>query len=88
MVEFIAEAVDVEIQVRSDGTVRPIGFSWGGRRYRIESWGRESVEERDGRSLHCYLVQTRGGDTWELGRDTETAQWLLMRHWAARHQAV
>jgi len=88
MVEFVAEAVSVEVQVRSDGEVRPLAFSWRGRGYQIESWGRHGVEVRDGRSLHCYLVQTPGGDTWELGQDTETAQWLLMRHWAVRHRAI
>jgi hypothetical protein len=38
--------------------------------------------------VHCYLVQTTGPETWELCRDTETAQWTLVRHWAREYQIV
>jgi hypothetical protein len=88
MLEFINEPVTVEVRVPPDGTVRPLAFVWRGRRLQIESWGRESTETRDGRTLHCYLIQTPGPETWELCQDTETAQWLLARHWAERYRAV
>jgi hypothetical protein len=88
MIDYIDEPVSVEIETRNDGKILPLGFSWNGRHYRIETWGRDGVEVRDGRSLHCYLVQTANSETWELCQDTDTAQWRLMRHWAVRHQAV
>lgn len=88
MVEFIDELVSVDIQVRTDGTVAPLGFAWQGQHRRVESWGRESIGTREGREQHCYLVQTSDGETWELCRDTKTAQWTLMRHWAHGSRTV
>ncbi len=88
MVEFVNEPVNVEVQVRRDGTARPLAFAWGGRRFQIESWGRESSQIRDERTVHCYLVQTAGLETWELCQDMETSQWTLVRHWPSRHRAV
>jgi hypothetical protein len=88
MVEFVREPVSVEVQVRRDGTARPVAFSWRGHRYGVESWGRESRENSDGGTLHCYLVQTAGFVTWELCQDVDTAQWILVRRWAGRHRPV
>ena len=82
MLEFINEPVSVESRLRQDGTILPLAFVWRGQRYRIESWGREETKAQDGRSLHCYLVQTTGPETWELCQDIENAQWTLTRHWA------
>jgi nicotinamide-nucleotide amidase len=87
-VEFLREPVGVDIHLRRDGTAIPLGFAWRSRHYRIESWGRESAEVRDGHTWHCYLVQTAGAETWELCQDTETAQWHLVRHWAAKPPSV
>lgn len=81
MVEFVNEPVDVEIRVRSNGTGRPLAFVWRGRRYEVESWGREAHEEREGRAVRCHLVQTAGAGTWELCRDAETGVWTLTRRW-------
>ena len=88
MFEFVDEPVSVEVQVRRDGTVRPMAFTWRGRRYQIESWGRESSDTQSRPTRHCFLVQTSGFDSWELCQDTETAQWMLVRHWAAKYRAV
>jgi nicotinamide-nucleotide amidase len=88
MVEFINESVGVDVQMRPDGTATPLGFAWRSRHYRIESWGRQKVETKDGHTWRYYLVQTAGGETWELCRDIETAQWRLARHWAAGPQAI
>jgi hypothetical protein len=88
MPEFIDELVGVDIQMHPDGTVTPLGFTWHTRHFKIESWGRRRTDTRDGRRRQVYLVQTLDGDTWELGRDAETAQWHLMRHWAVRHKMV
>ncbi len=81
MVEFVDEAVDVELRARSDGTARPLAFVWRGRRYEIESWGREGPEERQGRPVYCHLVQTAGAGTWELCRDAQVGRWFLNRRW-------
>ncbi len=88
MVEFIDEPVGVDVQVRSDGTATPLRFAWRSRHYRIESWGRQRTETKDGRTWRFYLVQTAGGETWELCRDMETAQWRLTRHWGGGPRAV
>jgi hypothetical protein len=82
MVTFRDDPVGVETQRRPDGTVRPLAFVWRGRLYRIVSWGRESAAGQGEGACHCYLVQTANLETWELCRDTETAQWTLRRHWA------
>jgi hypothetical protein len=88
MIEFVNEPVSVEVQPRHDEPPRPLAFVWHGRHYQIESWGRESLEAKETRTLHCYLVQTAGPETWELCQETETAQWLLMRHWARTTQVI
>jgi hypothetical protein len=88
MVEFINEPVSVEAKARHDGVFLPLAFVWRGRRYQIESWGRESAEVREGRSVHRYMVQSTNLETWELCLDTETAQWTLTRHWARKHLAL
>lgn len=88
MLEFINEPVSVEVQLYQEEKVRPRAFLWRGRRFQLESWGRESTEIRDGHTVHCYLVQTAGPETWELCQDTETAQWTLTRHWASRFTVV
>jgi hypothetical protein len=83
-VEFVNEPVGVETLVRQDGTGRPVFFSWRGRRFQIESWGRESTRTAGDQTLRCCLVQTPGPETWELCQDVETAQWTLTRHWAGK----
>jgi len=88
MVEFINESVGVDAQMRPDGTATPLGFAWRSRHYRIESWGRQGVETKDGHTWRYYLVQTAGGETWELCRDIETAQWRLTRRWAGGPQPI
>jgi len=88
MVEFIDESVGVDVQRRSDGTATPLGFTWRSHQYRIESWGRQRAETKDGHTWRCYLVQTAGGETWELCQDIETAQWRLTRRWAGGRQAI
>ena len=86
MVEFLNEPVSVEVQLRRDGSARPMAFVWHGRRLEIVSWGREGTEEREGRTVHCYLVQTAGLESWELCQDTETAGWMVARHWAPKYR--
>lgn len=88
MVEFVNEPVSVEVRLRQDGTARPLAFEWRGRRFRIESWGREGTETREGNTVHCHMVQTTGLETWELCQNTEASQWILVRHWTRRHGAV
>lgn len=88
MVEFIKEPVSVEVQIRRDGTARPVAFAWRGQRYLIDSWGREGRVAVDGRSRHCYLVQTAGLETWELCQDVDEARWTLVRRWSGRHRPV
>jgi hypothetical protein len=81
-VEFVNELVGAEIVPRRNGTTQLLAFVWRGRRFQIESWGRESTKILGDRTLHCSLVQTAGPETWELCQDKETAQWMLTRHWA------
>jgi hypothetical protein len=88
MFELVNDPVSVEVQVRRDGTARPLAFSWHSHRYEITSWGREGTVTREDRTLRCYLVQTSGFESWELCQDIKTAQWTLARHWARRYRAV
>jgi PncC family amidohydrolase len=88
MFEFVNEPVSVEVQMRQDGTPRPLAFVWRGRRVQITSWGRQSAEVHDGRARTCHLIQTADLETWELCQDTETAHWTLVRHWAQQRRAV
>lgn len=88
MLEFINQPVNVEVRVQPDGAVRPLAFLYQARRYQIETWGRDAEETLEGRTVHCYLVQSAGPETWELCQDTETAQWTLRRHWADTYRAV
>jgi hypothetical protein len=88
MVEFIYEPVAVEVQLRPDGAVKLLAFAWRGRRFQVQSWGREGEETRDGHAVRCYLVQTAGPQTWELCQEIETAHWLLARRWAVRTRTI
>jgi hypothetical protein len=88
MVEFVREPVTVEVQVRRDGTARPVAFGWRGHRYEVESWGREGRATSDDHTLHCYLVQTAGFETWELCQDVDDGRWTLVRRWAGGHRLV
>jgi hypothetical protein len=88
MIEYLNEPVTVELRYYESQKTRPLAFIWRGHRYQIESWGRESAEIRDGKAAQCYLVQTAHLETWELCQDNETAQWVLVRHWAAGHRVV
>ncbi len=89
MLEFIDEPVSVEVRLHQDGSVIPVAFVWHGRRFQVESWGRETTETTEsGRTARTYLVQTAGRETWQLRLDSEAAQWTLARHWAASHQVA
>lgn len=78
---FVNEPVVVEVRGKKGEDMVPLAFVWGGRRFEIDSWGREDLAVKSGRSLRCYLVQTAGGETWELCHDAESCQWMLTRHW-------
>jgi PncC family amidohydrolase len=88
MVEFVNEAVNVEAQLRRDGTASPQAFVWRGRRFQIASWGREGVKTSGGRACRYHLVQTPDLESWELCQDTETGAWTLARRWPRRRRAV
>jgi nicotinamide-nucleotide amidase len=85
-IEFVNEQVNVETRVHQGEAVVPVAFTWRGRRFKIDSWGRETSKKQGELSLRCYLVQTDGRETWELCHDRETAQWMLVRHWAGSPQ--
>jgi len=88
MVRYLHEPVQVEARLRADGALYPLAFCWQDRRFAIESWGRERIETSDGQTVHCFLVQTDGPETWELCYRKNTAQWILTRHWAAHDRMV
>jgi hypothetical protein len=88
MVEYINEPVAVEVQLRPDGAVKPLAFVWHGRRFQVQSWGRETEETHEGRAVRRYMVQTAGPQTWELCQEIETAHWTLARRWAGSTRTV
>ena len=81
MIEFVNQAVSVEVRLRQDGTAVPQAFAWRGRRHKVISWGRVSTKSGGEGRFRCHLVQTAGPETWELCQDTRTVQWTLTRHW-------
>ena len=85
---FVNEPAAVEVRHRRDGSVVPLAFVWQGRRYEVESWGRENEKVAEERAVRCYLVQTAGAETWELCLDKETAQWTILRRWAGRFRVA
>jgi len=82
MVEFVDEAVTVEVERLAGGQVRPLAFVWRGCRYQIVAWGRESEAERASGIMRCVLVQTAGPVTWELCQDAASGEWRLGRRWS------
>lgn len=88
MLQFINEPVFVSSTQDKHGTPMPQTFAWQGRTHTITAWGRSDVKMCDDRRIRCHMVQTSDLETWELCQDAETAQWTLMRHWAARGRIV
>lgn len=85
---FINEPVSVKLREHRGTTLLPTAFVWRGRRFEIDSWGRQSAKVQGGQPFQCHLVQTADRQTWELCQDEETAQWTLTRHWAERSQLL
>jgi hypothetical protein len=88
MIKYINEPVPVETKTRQDGTLLPTAFTWRKQTFIVTSWGRESFQDREGQSIHCYLVQTSDLTTWELCWNKSLAQWVLSRHWASEYRIV
>lgn len=88
MQEFIGERVMVEVSLRREEAPLPVAFSWRGQRFAIETWGRERDLTQGSTTVHCYMVQTAGPETWELCLEKEKAQWTLRRRWAGQPRRV
>ena len=69
------EAIAVEVRLKADGTIRPLAFSWRGKRYRVTSIGRQW--EQDGE--RHFLVMTAGEQVYELAYRQKEGDWRLRR---------
>ena len=69
------EAIDVEVHLMADGAIRPLAFSWRGRRYRVTSIGRQW--EQDGE--RHFLVMTLDEQVYELAYLQKEGGWRLRR---------
>jgi len=78
---LVEEAVDTLIRVMPNGNVRPTSFIWRDRTRYVADIGREWEERVAGKLVHCYLIQTVDGNTFELHWDAGENRWTLHRAW-------
>jgi len=71
----VNEAIVVDVRFKADGTIRPLAFSWRGKRYRVASLGRqwEQAGERH------FLVMTTDEQVYELAYLPKEECWRLRR---------
>jgi hypothetical protein len=69
------EPIAVEARFERDGTLRPLSFDWKGRRYLVESQGRQ-WEEKD---VQHFLVMVGEDQVFELAYFPSENQWKLIR---------
>ncbi len=73
--KFVNEPISVEVHIPADGAVRPIAFSWQGRRYTVADLGRTWVVEDGARR---FLVMTPAQEVFELALMPD-GRWMLAR---------
>jgi hypothetical protein len=71
----VNEAIAVEVRLKADGAIRPLAFSWRGKRYRVASIGRQW--EQDGE--RHFLVMTPDERVYELAYLQKEGGWRLRR---------
>ena len=71
----MTESIPVEARFEQDGSLRPIAFEWQGRRFEIESHGRQWEES----GKHHFLVMVSGDQVFELVYLRQGNQWRLKR---------
>jgi hypothetical protein len=71
----VNEAIIVEVRVKTDGSIRPLAFSWRGNQYRVSSIGRQ-WEQDDERH---FLVMTPDERVYELAYLHKEGRWRLCR---------
>ena len=69
------EVIAVEVRLKADGAMRPLAFSWRGKRYRVTSIGRQW--EQDGE--RHFLVMTPDEQVYELAYLQKEGDWRLRR---------
>ena len=69
------ESIAVEVRLKADGAIRPLAFSWRGKRYRVTSIGRQW--EQDGE--RHFLVMTPDEQVYELAYLQKEGDWRLRR---------
>ncbi len=78
---FVNEPVDALIRVLPGGDVLPTSFVWRDRTRYVADVGRHWEERVDGRLVHCYLIHSVDGNTFELHWDAGENRWTLHRAW-------
>ena len=69
------EAIVVEVRLKTNGSIRPLAFSWRGKQYRVTSIGRQW--EQDGE--RHFLVMTPDEQVYELAYLQKEGCWRLRR---------
>jgi len=71
----VNEAIAVEVRFKADGAIRPLAFSWQGKRNQVASIGRQW--EQDGE--RHFLVMTPDEQVYELAYLPKEECWRLCR---------
>jgi len=71
----VNEVIAVETRFKADGVIRPLAFSWRGKRYHVASIGRQW--EQDGE--RHFLVMTPDEQVYELAYLLKEGCWRLRR---------
>lgn len=77
----VNETADVLVRVMRNGEVRPTSFLWRNKTRYVSDLGRQWEERVGGKSLHCFLLQTVDGNTFELRWEPGANVWTIQRAW-------
>ena len=78
MIKVINEQIGVLVAFQKDGTIRPVLFSWQGRKYQdLEVASTWTVAE--GEFVKVYFNLTSGTTTYEVFFYTKHLHWILSK---------
>lgn len=78
---LVNETITTHVRFAREGKVYPIAFTWQERIYYVAGLGRQWTETINNIEWHCFMVQTRTGDTVQLCWNRQTNEWRLLAAW-------